>query len=435
MSDSAELNVAKLALVIIGNGMATGRLLDEIIKRTPDKFNITVIGKEPYGSYNRIMLSAVLAGDSSIDGIMQKPPQWYVDNNINFISGALVTSINKTYQTIELSTQQQIHYQQLIIATGSRTAKIPAENQAISGIFNFRDIDDTKKIQAFAQSSSKETNLASSKQAIVVGGGLLGLEAAYGLALSGVQVTLIHRNKWLMNRQLDEVAGKMLQSVMAQKNINFVLGHEVASFEDNNAVDNKTLTGAKLTNGDFIEAQIAVIATGITPNKELAQTAELAFNRAILVNDFMQTSDPVISALGECCEHENATFGLVDPIWAQCVTLAERLCNDNHYAFKNAPVPTKLKVSGVQLFSAGIVESSKDTTSFTLLDKNALIYRKIIIKNNKIIGILLFGDVSSGINYFDMMQQQINVENMMPALLISNEYFNKEENNQQNSAA
>lgn len=433
MSNSATLNVVKPSLVIIGNGMATGRLLDEIIKRSPDKFAITVVGKEPYGSYNRIMLSAILAGNASIEGIMQKPPQWYVDNNITFISGSTVTSINKTAKTIELDTSQQLNYEQLIIATGSRTAKIPTENQNITGVFNFRNIDDTKKIQAFAKQVNQKVE-QTTKQAIVIGGGLLGLEAAYGLALSGVDVTLIHRNKWLMNRQLDKISGDMLQNIMAQKNITFVLSHEVASFEDDNATVKK-LTGATLTNGEFIRAQIAVIATGITPNKELAESAEIAFNRAILVNDYMQTSDPAISALGECCEHENATFGLVDPIWVQCVTLAERICSNTKIAFKNAPVPTKLKVSGVQLFSAGVVESSSDTTSFTLLDKKALIYRKIIIKNDKIIGIVLFGDVSSGMAYFDMMQQQITVKQMMPELLISNEYFTNNENNQQTSAA
>tara|TARA_B110000114_G_C15094179_1_gene400344 strand:- start:3013 stop:4386 length:1374 start_codon:yes stop_codon:yes gene_type:complete len=436
MNNNAVLNVIKPSLVIVGNGMATGRLLDEITKRSPNKFNITVIGKEPYGSYNRIMLSAVLAGDTTLDAIMQKPPQWYAKNHITLMSGSTVTKINKNACIIKLASGEQLQYKQLILATGSRTAKIPTKNQDISGVFNFRDIDDTKKIQAFASAKplSEQTNKGV-KQAIVIGGGLLGLEAAYGLALSGVDVTLIHRNQWLMNRQLDKISGDMLQSIMVQKNIKFVLGHEVANFEDNGAAD-KMLTGARLTNGQVIRAQIAVIATGITPNKELAQTANLDVNRAILVNDYMQTSDPAISALGECCEHENATFGLVDPIWAQCITLAERICHNNKVAFKNAPVPTKLKVSGVQLFSAGLVESSDKTTSFTLLDKKSLIYRKIITKNDKIVGIVLLGDVSSGMRYFEMMQQQISVNHMMPALLISDEYFvdepvlvNKEANN------
>lgn len=428
----------KPSLVIIGNGMATGRLLDEIIKRTPNKYQITVIGKEHFGSYNRIMLSAVLAGDATIDSIMQKPPAWYKQHNINFLSGNEVTFIDNKTKVVSLALKEQIHYDELIIATGSRTAKIPAKNQDIAGIFNFRDIADTEKIQAFAKQAD-----SSSKQAIVIGGGLLGLEAAYGLALSGVEVTLVHRNKWLLNRQLDKVAGFMLQSIMEQKNIKFALGHEVATFESKiepnadikSEVNSEILSGVTLTSGEFISAQMAVIATGITPNKELAETSNIDFNRAILVNDYMQTSDASISALGECCEHKQATFGLVDPIWAQCITLAERLCNNVQKPFQNAPVPTKLKVSGVQLFSAGDVEVSEDSECFTLLDNKALIYRKIMVKNGKISGIVLFGDVSSGMAYFELMQQQISVNTMMPELLIGDEFVTTIEDEQKVSIA
>jgi nitrite reductase (NADH) large subunit len=431
---SESVTQIKPSLVIIGNGMATGRLLDEIIKRTPKKYQITVIGKEHFGSYNRIMLSAVLAGDATIDSIMQKPPAWYKEHNINFLSGSLVTYIDKEIKVVELASSAQINYDELIIATGSRTAKIPAKNQKIEGIFNFRDIADTQKIQAFAKQEG-----SSSKQAVVIGGGLLGLEAAYGLAISGVEVTLVHRNKWLLNRQLDNVSGDMLQNIMAQKNIKFALGHEVASFENiiesNVKIKSKSLSGVTLTNGEFISAQMAVIATGITPNKELAEIANIDFNRAILVNDYMQTSDASISALGECCEHNHATFGLVDPIWGQCITLAERLCNNVQKPFQNAPVPTKLKVSGVQLFSAGDVEVSEGSQCFTLLDKKALIYRKIIIKKGKISGIVLFGDVSSGMAYFELMQQQITVNTMMPELLIGDEFITSIDDERKVSAA
>ena len=429
-----QVTQIKPSMVIIGNGMATGRLLDEIIKRTPNKYQITVIGKEHFGSYNRIMLSAVLAGDATIDSIMQKPLAWYKAHNINFLSGCVVTYINKEKKYVDLATDTKIHYDELIIATGSRTATIPAKNQNIAGIFNFRNIADTEKIQAFAKQAG-----TSSKQAVVIGGGLLGLEAAYGLALSGVEVTLVHRNKWLLNRQLDKVAGVMLQSIMEQKNIKFALGHEVAAFENiivqnptvkpptvkppaNSEVQCEKLSGVRLTNGEFMCAQMAVIATGITPNKELAEISNIDFNRAILVNDYMQTSDAAISALGECCEHNQATFGLVDPIWAQCITLAERLCNNVEKPFKNAPVPTKLKVSGVQLFSAGDVEVSDDSQCFTLLDKKALIYRKIIIKSGKVSGVVLFGDVSSGMAYFTLMQQKAIVTPMLPELLIGEEF-------------
>lgn len=414
----------KPALVIVGNGMATGRLLDEIIKRSPNKYQITVISKEHFGSYNRIMLSAVLAGEATIDSIMQKPPAWYKAHHINFLSGGVVTYINKEKKYVDLASGVQIDYDELIIATGSRTAKIPAKNQDITGIFNFRNIADTEKIQAFTKQAG-----TTKKQAVVIGGGLLGLEAAYGLALSGVEVTLVHRNKWLLNRQLDKVAGVMLQTIMEQKNINFVLGYEVAAFESNIdqslAADKKKtekLSGVRLTNGELICAQMAVIATGITPNKEFAQISNIEVNRAILVNDYMQTSEPSISALGECCEHQGATFGLVDPIWAQCITLAERLCNSLEKPFCNAPVATKLKVSGVQLFSAGNVEVSEDSQCFTLLDKKALIYRKIIVKNDKISGVVLFGDVSSGMAYFDLMQQATTVTPMLPELLIGEEF-------------
>ena len=432
--DSESVNQIKPSLVIIGNGMATGRLLDEIIKRTPNKYQITVIGKENFGSYNRIMLSAVLAGDATIDSIMQKPPAWYQEHNIAFLIGSEVTYIDKKIQVVGLASSAQINYDELIIATGSRTAKIPAKNQVLEGIFNFRNIADTQKIQAFAKQKG-----SSSKQAIVIGGGLLGLEAAYGLAISGVEVTLVHRNKWLLNRQLDNVSGNMLQSIMAQKNIKFALGHEVASFENiiesNVKIKSKSLSGVTLTNGEFISAQMAVIATGITPNKELAETANIDFNRAILVNDYMQTSDASISALGECCEHNHATFGLVDPIWGQCITLAERLCNNVQKPFQNAPVPTKLKVSGAQLFSAGDVEVSEGSQCFTLLDKKALIYRKIIIKKGKISGIVLFGDVSSGMAYFELMQQQITVNIMMPELLIGDEFVTSIDDEKKVSAA
>lgn len=416
----------KPSLVIIGNGMATGRLLDEILERTPGQYAITVIGKEPFGSYNRIMLSSVLAGDTTIDGIIQKTPQWYKDNDIKFISDSLVTDIDSENKKLTIEHNQHffeektLPYDELVIAVGSRSAAIPAKNQNIKGLFNFRDIRDTKQIQAFANQSSANE----SKSALVVGGGLLGLEAAYGLAISGVKVTLIHRNQWLLNRQLDKVSGTMLKTIMAAKNINFVLGHEVAKFESKlNTLGEEVLCGAELTNGEIIKAEMGVIATGITPNKELATSAGITVERAIVVNDFMQTSNKHISALGECCQHKNSTFGLVDPIWSQCKSLAQRLCLGHLSAFKNAPVPTKLKVSGVQLFSAGIVESSATTQSFVLTDKKSSTYRKIIVENDVIVGVVLFGDVSSGMVYFDMMQSKQKVMHAMPELLIGHEFM------------
>lgn len=449
-TENSQSTVMKPTLLIVGSGMATGRLLDEIIQRSPNKYNITVIGEEPHGSYNRILLSSVLAKETHYKNIIQKTPQWYEEHNITFVPDMRVTNIDRdnqtvhaistiTEQTIPTVTQQNntqsinknltFPYEKLVLAVGSRAAKIPAKNQNIDGIFSFRNIADTQKIEAFSKGR---------KTAVVIGGGLLGLEAAYGLAISGIQVTLVHRNQWLLNRQLDKVAGDMLKKVMLEKNINFALGEEVVEFKNSlDSSKNKVLTGLTLTNGQHLPADIVIIATGITPNAELGKEAGLNVNRAIIVDDYMQTSDPLISALGECCEHNQATFGLVDPIWAQCQTLATRLTSLHRTAFVNAPVATKLKVSGVQLFSAGIVESSSTTQSFTLLDDKAGIYRKLIIKNDRIVGIVLFGDVSSGMNYFDLMQEKVPVNAYLPTLLLGYEYLEsmKDELTQTNKVA
>jgi nitrite reductase (NADH) large subunit len=436
-SSSTSKTQCKPSLVIVGNGMATGRLLDEIITRAPNKYAITVIGEEAQGSYNRILLSTVLAKETHYKNIIQKTPQWYQDNDITFISSTRVTDIDRSTKTLKTETyhndnfsdisQGQLQYDELILAVGSRAAKIPAKNQNIQGIFSFRTIRDTQRIESFAKDH---------KNAVVIGGGLLGLEAAYGLASTGVKVTLIHRNKWLLNRQLDLVAGNMLKQVMAEKNITFVLGEEVVRFDQLMDVNHKaTLSGFELTNGEYRKADIAIIATGITPNSELGDSCGLAVDRAIVVDDYMQTSDKHISALGECCQHKNSTFGLVDPIWKQCESLAIRLTSLNLQKFKNAPVATKLKVSGVQLFSAGIVESSEKTQTYTLCDNNARIYRKLIIENNMIVGIVLFGDVSSGMDYFELMQNKTPVKMHLPELLLGTEYMLEETTEAENKVA
>lgn len=410
-------NHSKISLVIIGNGMATGRLLDEIIKRDEHKYKITVIGDEKQGSYNRIMLSSVLAKETKYKNIIQKPPQWYKDNDVNFIPGYLVTHINKDNKILTLNDPQntEITYDELVIATGSRPAAIPAKNQNIKGLYNFRTINDTKNIEAF----SKHNN-----HAAVIGGGLLGLEAAYGLASNGTKVTLIHRNKWLLNRQLDKTAGDLLQKVMAEKNIDFVLGEEVVRFDQ--LMDDQlqaSVSGVELTSGAYIKANMVVIATGITPNAEIGLNAGLTVNRAIVVDDYMLTSDPSISAIGECCEHNKLTFGLVDPIWKQCESLAIRFTESEPKVFENPSVATKLKVSGVQLFSAGVVESSEDTQTFHILDENARVYRKLILKDEMIVGIVLFGDVNSGMHYFESMQNKTPVKNQLPELLLGSEFI------------
>lgn len=406
-------NQQKAHLVIVGNGMATGRLLDELIKRDASAYNITVIGDEPEGSYNRIMLSPVLAGETELDAIINKPAAWYAQNNIRFVAGVRASAIHRKAQSVELADGSYIGYDELVIATGSRPALIPAKNQHLDNIFSFRTIDDVTNIAETAQAGRK---------AVVVGGGLLGLEAAYGLAQKGVQVTLVHRSKGLLNRQLDDGAGEFLQHVMANKNIQFALGTEVAAFGVG-AQGGQAVASASLTNGDTIECDLAVISTGITPNKELGLEAGLECGRAIIVNDYMTSSDNRISALGECCEHKGQTFGLVEPIWHQCVSLAERLCFKQNVAFVNPVVATKLKVSGVQLFSAGEHVTGEGCREIKMVDEKNKIYRKIVLRNNRIVGVVLFGDTRSGADYFELMQQAVDVSRVAPLLIMGKAFY------------
>lgn len=399
----------KKHLLIVGNGMATGRLLDEIAKRSPDKYAITVVGDEIHGSYNRIMLSPVLAEETSIDSIIQKPGTWYVERNIQFVSGARVTSIDQENLCAQLSTGERFHFDHCVLAIGSRPARIPAENQSLENIYSFRTIEDVNRISGAC---------ALAKSAVVVGGGLLGLEAAYGLALKGLDVTVVHRSPSLLNRQLDEQSGDYLRQVMQDKNIRFELCAEVVRFNGDAQVES-----VELNNGKTLSCDVAVIATGIAPNKELAESAGLKCNRAICVDDHMTTSNVNISALGECCEHDGNTFGLVEPIWAQCVALAERICNEKPHPFINASVATKLKVSGVQVYSAGEYKTQAHQQEFVLRDPKHRIYRKIILEEGKIVGIVLFGDTRGGSEYFQLMNAGVDVSPLLPNLVIGKAFI------------
>lgn len=395
---------AKPRLVIVGNGMATGRLLDEILRRDPHKFDITIIGDEVQGSYNRIMLSPVLAAETEVASIIQKSPQWYLERGMHFIAGPKVINIHSQAQCVALTTGDTVHYDTLVLALGSRPAQIVAGNQHLAHIYSFRTIDDVERITAAARVA---------RSAMVVGGGLLGLEAAYGLACKGSKVTLVHRSGSLLNRQLDSASGDFLRQVMAEKNIQFKLSSEVEHFIGDTAVK-----AAQLSNGERIECDLVVIATGITPNKELAEAAGIACNRAVCVDDYMATSDPCIHAIGECCEHRDNTFGLVEPIWNQCITLAEKLCFGNLNAFTNPPVATKLKVSGVQVYSAGEYITRPPQRELVVQDARRKIYRKLIVEEDRIVGIVLFGDTSAGNEYFQLMTAGVDISNALPNILL-----------------
>ncbi len=405
-------HVTPQQLVIVGNGMATGRLLDELAKVELSSFNITVVGDEHHGSYNRIMLSPVLAGETDPAAIIQKAPQWYRDNNVRFISGTLATHIDRSKKKLHTADGQQVDYDHLVIATGSQPATIPAKHQHLNNIFSFRTLNDVDAISTCAKQA---------QQAVVIGGGLLGLEAAYGLACNGIAVTLVHRSTWLLNRQLDEVAGNYLRDVMEAKGIKFCLKAEVSEFIGHNQV-----TAAKLNDGSILACDLAIIATGITPNQQLARDARLACGRAILVDDYMTTSDNNISALGECCEHDGNTFGLVEPIWQQCQTLAYKLGAQKSVAFQNQPIATKLKVSGVHVFSAGEYITQPEHRELLLNDPQHGVYRKLLLRDNVIVGIVLFGDTRDGQHYFELMQNKTNISNIANTLILGRGFYTLE---------
>ncbi len=402
------MNEAQPSLVIVGNGMVAGRFLDEVRARDGQPYRITVIGAEPHGSYNRIMLSSVLAKDTTVPAIVQKDHAWYAEHGIEFVSGSAVVAIDRQKQEVETACGQRIYYDELVLATGSRAARIPARNLDLQHIFLFRTIADTHGMMDAAASASS---------VLVVGGGLLGLEAAYGLAKFGAKVTLVHRSPWLLNRQLDRDAAAMLQNVMSGMGIEFKLSDEVDHFHGESKVE-----GVTLKSGDTLAIDMAVIATGIKPNAELGIDAGLLGQRAIAVDDFMQTSDPRISAIGECIEHDGQTFGLVDPLWRQAETLAARLVKAERLPFRNQAIATKLKVSGVQVFSAGEVQTREGLRELCLRDDAAHIYRKLLLEDQRIVGIVLFGDVRSGNWYFELMQQQVDVGPLLPTLIYGQEY-------------
>ena len=411
------MSKSKQTLLIVGNGMAAGRLLDEIIKRDISNFEVTVIGDERQGSYNRIMLSPVLAGETDVPAIIGKPSAWYRDRGIRFVSGVQVKAIERDQKCVLTTEGNRLRYDHLVLATGSRPAKIPAKNQQLDNIYSFRTLRDVDRLLNVARFHDKHGRKTDT-DALVIGGGLLGLEAAYGLALKGLRVTLVHRSGWLLNRQLDKAAGTYLQRVLEDKNIQFMLSDEVERFTGSHE-----LKTAEFKSGRSVSCKLCVIATGITPNKELGLKAGLKGERGVSVDAYMATSDTSISAIGECVEFNGATFGLVEPIWHQCTTLAERLCNNIKLPFANSPVPTKLKVSGVNLFSAGEFITTDDHRELLYCDDQAGIYRKILLRNNRIVGAVLFGDARDGQDYFSMLQEKRDVSDIAQYLLMGRAFY------------
>ncbi len=395
--------LSKQKLVVIGNGMAGIRTVEALLERAPDLYDITVFGSEPYGNYNRILLSPVLAGEKTVDDIMLNTVQWYDDNNITLRKGETVTMIDRRTCEVVTAAGERVPYDRLLIATGSNPIMLPLPGKDLPGVIGFRDIHDVERM---VEASTSHRN------AVVIGGGLLGLEAANGLMKRGMNVTVVHLLDTLMERQLDQVAGGLLRKSLEERGMVFKMPAQTEAILGKDRV-----TGVRFGDGSELAADLVVMAVGIRPNFELAKKAGLYCERGIVVSDTMQTYDGRIYAVGECVQHRRQTYGLVAPLFDQAKVCANHLAMKGFATYDGSVVSTKLKVTGIDLFSAGDFAPGPDKEEIVLQDANRGVYKRIILRDKKIVGAVLYGDTVDGPWYFQHLRDGTDVSAMRERLL------------------
>jgi nitrite reductase (NADH) large subunit len=393
----------KEKLVLVGNGMAGVRTLEELLKIAPDKYDITVFGAEPYGNYNRIMLSPLLAGEKTIDDIMLNDEQWYIDNDITLYKGKQVTEIDRARRRVVAMDGTTADYDRLLLATGSRPFMIPVPGNDRDGVIAFRDVHDVETMLQAARDYQK---------AVVIGGGLLGLEAANGLMKQGMEVTVVHLLDSLMERQLDKPAAALLKASLQERGMNFLM--EAATEE---IIGNGRVRGVRFKDGSEIEADLVVMGVGIVPNTTLAQDAGLHCERGIVVNDTMQTFDPRIYAVGECVQHRGIAYGLVAPLFEQGKVAANQLAGLGYASYRGSVTSTKLKVTGIDLFSAGEFNAQEGDEVMLFQDPSAGTYKKLVIRDDRIKGAVLYGDTIDGTWYFQLMREGTGIGDFRKTIL------------------
>jgi nitrite reductase (NADH) large subunit len=391
-------------LVLVGNGMAGVRTLEEVLKLTPDRYDITVFGGEPFGNYNRILLSPVLAGEKTLDEIILNDEQWYRDNGITLYKGKWVENIDRARRVVRATDGTEAAYDRLIIATGSNPFIIPIPGNHLDGVIAFRDIGDVDRMLATAGKGGGS--------AVVIGGGLLGLEAANGLLKQGMDVTVVHLMDTLMERQLDKPAGALLKKSLEEKGIKFLMEAQTEAILGKTGVE-----AVRFKDGLEVAADLVVMAVGIRPNIELARAIGLHCERGILVNDTMQTFDPRIYSVGECVQHRGETYGLVAPLFEQAKVCANHLAHIGIARYEGSVTSTKLKVTGIDLFSAGDFIGGDDTEELVLQDPGRGIYKKVVLKDNRIQGAVMYGDTIDGTWYFELMRDATDVSGYRDKLL------------------
>ena len=393
----------KEKLVLVGNGMAGVRTLEELLKLDPERYEITVFGAEPYPNYNRIMLSPVLAGDKTIDDIILNDRDWYEDNGITLHTSDAVTRIDRVRQKVITENGEEVAYDRLLLATGSNPFIIPVPGHDKEGVIGFRDIADVDSMLEAAKKYDK---------AVVIGGGLLGLEAANGLMKNGMDVTVVHLMDILMERQLDRPAAELLKKSLEERGMKFLMETQTSEILGEDRVQ-----GLKFADGSEIDADLVVMAVGIRPNIELAQEAGIHCERGVVVNDTMQTYDPKIYAVGECVQHRGVTYGLVAPLFEQAKVAANHLAHFGIARYEGSVTSTKLKVTGIDLFSAGEFNEQEGDETLVLQDPGAGIYKKLVVRDNRIKGAVMYGDTMDGTWYFQMLRDGTDISAMRSTIL------------------
>jgi nitrite reductase (NADH) large subunit len=391
-------------LVVVGNGMAGIRTLEELLKIAPDMYDVTVFGAEPHPNYNRIMLSHVLAGDQRVEDIVLNDRQWYAQHGIALFLNKKIVRIDRRRRVVCAEDGTAVPYDRLLLATGSRSQELAVPGQELDGVVGFRTVRD---VGAMIEAA------ACRRQAVVVGGGLLGLEAAHGLKLRGMEVTVVHRSAWLMGHQLDESAARMLQASLEHRGLGFLLQSRLAQIVG----EGGKVRAIRLGDGSEIPADLVVMAAGIRPDTALAESAALHCDNGIVVDDTLQTFDPRIYAVGECVSHRGVSYGLVAPLFDMAKVCANHLSCLGYKRYAGSVISTKLKVSGIDLFSAGDFGGGEGTSQMLMHDPDGGVYKKLVIRDNRISGVVLYGDTTDGAWYFQLLREGRDISDLRRHLL------------------
>lgn len=390
-------------LILVGNGMAGMRTIEELLKLEPEMYDITVFGAEPHPNYNRIMLSPVLAGEKRLDDIVLNSRDWYAQNGIALHTGDAVTAIDRKARQVKTAAGRVMDYDRLLLATGSNPFIIPVPGHDLPGVVGFRDIRDVEHMLESARHY---------KKAVVIGGGLLGLEAANGLKKNGMEVTVVHLMEILMERQLDKPSANLLKASLERDGMRFLMQAHTAEI-----LGDQRVTGVRFKDGSEIEADLVVMAVGIRPNVALAQQSGLHCERGVVVNDTLQTYDPRIYAVGECVQHRDNCYGLVAPLFEQAKVCANHLARLGYSRYEGSVTSTKLKVTGIDLFSAGEFNEGEGDETLVLQDPAQGVYKKLVVRDNRVRGAVMYGDTLDGSWYFQLLREGTDISGFRNTIL------------------